>query len=81
MNALNNDQLKDEILKLTREFSRRVHRSNRPGYEEIQPKFIPGETVVPPPRKRVDGAEFSLGAVEGEVAATLEDGTGVWELC
>ena len=49
------------------------------------PEYIvrsnPGETVVPPPRKRVDGAEFSLGAVAGEVAATLEDGTGVGELC
>ena len=67
MNALNNDQLKDEILKLTREFSRRVHRSNRPGYEEIQPKFIPGETVVP-----YAGRVFTEDEVEAAVSSTLD---------
>src|SRR3954468_1664482 len=42
------EQLKREILRLVREYSRQVHCAQRPGYSEGDERsFVPGETVVP----------------------------------
>jgi CDP-6-deoxy-D-xylo-4-hexulose-3-dehydrase len=65
--------LKAEILRLTREFSRLAHASNRPGGENSaaagvpRPAFVPGETVVP-----YAGRVFTEDEVEAAVSATLD---------
>src|SRR5258708_40114238 len=64
------DELKAEILRLTREYSRLMHGSNRPGYEagtSTRPKFIPGQTTVP-----YAGRVFDENEVEAAVGATLD---------
>ena len=66
------ETLKNEILRLTREYSRLVHRANRPGYEngasgvEHAP-FVPGETTVP-----YAGRVFTENEVAAAVGATLD---------
>jgi CDP-6-deoxy-D-xylo-4-hexulose-3-dehydrase len=67
MNQLNNEQLKAEILRLTREYSSRVHGQNRPGADARPPKFIPGETTVP-----YAGRVFTEDEVEAAVSSTLD---------
>jgi CDP-4-dehydro-6-deoxyglucose reductase, E1 len=44
---LTDEQLKQKILDLTREWSRRKHSTNLPGSNPHKPKFIPGETPIP----------------------------------
>ena len=45
---VNTTEIKFEILRLVREYSRRVHTAQRPAYEEGPDRnFVPGETVVP----------------------------------
>lgn len=64
------DELKAEILRLTRKYSRLMHGSNRPGYEagtSTRPKFIPGETTVP-----YAGRVFDENEVESATSATLD---------
>ena len=60
------DELKAEILRLTREYARRVHRAQRPG-DEDPVEFVPGETVVP-----YAGRVFTEDEVEAAVSATLD---------
>ena len=59
-------ELKTEILRLTREYSRLKHRANRPGVENTSP-FVPGETTIP-----YAGRVFTEDEVEAAVSATLD---------
>jgi CDP-6-deoxy-D-xylo-4-hexulose-3-dehydrase len=60
------EELRAEILKLTRDYSRRVHRAQRPGDEGHQ-DFIPGETMVP-----YAGRVFTEDEVEAAVGSMLD---------
>ena len=64
-------ELKAEILRLTREYSQLQHRANRPGYRSDSPAeaapFVPGETTVPYAGRVFDGDE-----VEAAISATLD---------
>ena len=63
--------LKAEILRLTREFSRLTHGANLPGYEApssaTRPKFVAGQTTVP-----YAGRVFTEDEVSAAVSATLD---------
>jgi len=61
------DDLKSEILKLAREFTRRHHTANLPGDRPEQRRFVPGETPVP-----YAGRVFDEEEVAAAVAATLD---------
>ena len=67
MKELSNGELRQEILKLVREYSKRVHGQNRPGFDETSPKFVPGETVIP-----YAGRVFTEHEVEAAVGCTLD---------
>ena len=60
-------QLKAEILRLTREYSRITHTAQRPGSDSVRAHFIPGETTVP-----YAGRVFTEDEVEAAVGATLD---------
>ncbi len=60
-------ELKAEILRLTREFSRLTHTANRPGDDADHAAFIPGQTTVP-----YAGRVFNEDEVEAAVSATLD---------
>ena len=60
-------QLKEEILRLTREYSIRAHAAQRPGADASRAPFIPGETVVP-----YAGRVFTEDEVEAAVGSTLD---------
>lgn len=60
-------ELKAEILRLTREFSRLSHSANRPGDDTLHAPFIPGQTTVP-----YAGRVFNEDEVEAAVSATLD---------
>src|SRR5438132_11101700 len=62
-------EIKAEILKLTREFSRQSHGATRPGYtaRDDRPPFVPGTTVVP-----YAGRVFTEEEVSAAVSATLD---------
>ncbi len=60
------DELKAEILRLVREYSRQVHRAQRPG-NEGPVNFVPGETVVP-----YAGRVFTEDEVEAGVGSMLD---------
>lgn len=60
-------EIKAEILRLTREFSRLSHASNRPGDDEAHAPFLPGQTTVP-----YAGRVFDEDEVEAAVSATLD---------
>ena len=61
-------EIKAEILRLTREYSRRVHGGQLPSFVEgKRPKFVPGETVVP-----YAGRVFTEDEVEAAVSSTLD---------
>jgi CDP-6-deoxy-D-xylo-4-hexulose-3-dehydrase len=59
-------EIKAEILRLSREYARLAHRSNRPGGENAA-AFEPGKTVVP-----YAGRVFTEDEVEAAVSATLD---------
>ena len=61
------ESLRQEILRLTREYSRRVHRQNRPASDATAPRFIPGETPVP-----YAGRVFTEAEVTAAVSSTLD---------
>lgn len=61
------EQLKAEILTLTREYSRAVHRDSRPAGDDLKEDFIPGETVIP-----YAGRVFTEDEVESAVSSTLD---------
>lgn len=60
-------ELKAEILRLTREFSKLAHSANRPGIDPAHAPFIPGETTVP-----YAGRVFDENEVEAAVSSTLD---------
>ncbi len=59
-------EIKSEILRLSREYARLAHRSNRPGSENAA-AFEPGKTVIP-----YAGRVFTEDEVEAAVGATLD---------
>jgi CDP-6-deoxy-D-xylo-4-hexulose-3-dehydrase len=61
------EELREEILRLTAEYSRRVHRQNRPATDAEPPRFIPGETTVP-----YAGRVFTEVEVAAAVNTTLD---------
>jgi len=61
------DELKAEILRLTREYSRVVHAANRPGEDPVHAPFVPGQTTVP-----YAGRVFTESEVEAAVGSTLD---------
>lgn len=60
-------ELKTEILRLTREYSRLTHRDNRPGSDPNRASFIPGETPIP-----YAGRVFTENEVEAAISTTLD---------
>ncbi len=61
-------EIKAEILRLSREFSKLTHGNNRPGYEQNpNRKFVPGETTVP-----YAGRVFDESEVEAAISSTLD---------
>lgn len=64
---LTTEQLRNQILELTREYSRRSHTQNRPADDESPPAFIPGETVIP-----YAGRVFTEDEVEAAVGSMLD---------
>ncbi len=60
-------ELKAEILRLTREFSKLAHSANRPGIDPAHAPFVPGQTVVP-----YAGRVFDEDEVEAAVSSTLD---------
>jgi CDP-6-deoxy-D-xylo-4-hexulose-3-dehydrase len=60
-------ELKAEILRLTREYSRLAHAAQRPGTDACRASFVPGETVVP-----YAGRVFTEDEVEAAVGCTLD---------
>ena len=60
-------ELKSEILRLTREYSRQAHGAQRPGNDDARSSFIPGESVVP-----YAGRVFTEDEVEAAVGSTLD---------
>jgi CDP-6-deoxy-D-xylo-4-hexulose-3-dehydrase len=60
-------ELKAEILRLTREFSKLAHRANRPGIDPDHAEFIPGQTTVP-----YAGRVFDEDEVEAAISSTLD---------
>lgn len=67
---MTNEELKAEILKLTREYSKRVHASNRPGCDAQHPHNSDGEPeqIAVPYAGRV----FDEDEVEAAVSTTLD---------
>jgi len=64
MNALD---LKQEILRLTREYSRLAHTANRPGDDALRPAFVASEGAVP-----YAGRVFTEDEVEAAVSSMLD---------
>ncbi len=66
-------KLKEEILRLTRQFARLAHAANRPGYEAAgqggveRPEFVPGQSAVP-----YAGRVFTEQEVAAAVGAALD---------
>ncbi|WP_168564681.1 lipopolysaccharide biosynthesis protein RfbH [Crateriforma spongiae] len=61
------EEIREQILKLTREYSRRTHGQNRPAYDASAPKFVPGETNIP-----YAGRVFTEDEVEAGVGSMLD---------
>ena len=66
---MTNEELKAEILRLTREYSTRMHQANRPGFEPAAATrpFTPGTTPVP-----YAGRVFTEDEVVAAVGSTLD---------
>lgn len=63
----NPSEIKAEILRLTREYSRLTHTSNRPGNDPDHAPFVGGETPIP-----YAGRVFQEDEVEAAVSSTLD---------
>ena len=62
------DEIRAEILRLTREYSRQTHQANAPGYGEGPRRpFVPGQTVVP-----YAGRVFTEEEVAAAISSTLD---------
>jgi CDP-6-deoxy-D-xylo-4-hexulose-3-dehydrase len=59
-------ELKAEILRLTREYSRRTHAANRPGDDPDRVPYTPGQTIP------YAGRVFTEDEVEAAVSSTLD---------
>lgn len=59
-------ELKNEILRLTREFSKLAHKANRPGGDPDRAPYLAGETIP------YAGRVFNEDEVEAAVSATLD---------
>ena len=59
-------ELKAEILRLTREYSRRTHAANRPGDDPDRMPYTPGQTIP------YAGRVFTEDEVEAAVSSTLD---------
>jgi CDP-6-deoxy-D-xylo-4-hexulose-3-dehydrase len=59
-------ELKEEILRLTREYSSLMHQANRPGNDPHHAPFIPGQTIP------YAGRVFTEDEVEAAVGSTLD---------
>lgn len=64
---MNAEELKTEILRLTREYSRLTHRANRPGTDPAHAGFVAGESSIP-----YAGRVFDENEVEAAVSSTLD---------
>jgi CDP-6-deoxy-D-xylo-4-hexulose-3-dehydrase len=64
---MNLSDLKQEILKLTREYSRLAHTANRPGDDALRPAFVASEGAVP-----YAGRVFTEDEVAAAVSSTLD---------
>ena len=63
-------EIKEEILRLTREFAKAAHRNNAPGFaphDKTRPPFVPGQTTVP-----YAGRVFTDDEVAAAVSSTLD---------
>lgn len=60
-------ELKAEILRLTREYSRLTHAAQRPGWDPLKPTFAAGKTVIP-----YAGRVFDEKEVEAAVCSSLD---------
>ena len=60
------EELRAEILRLTREYSSQVHGAQRPG-DQLQTEFKPGETIIP-----YAGRVFTEDEVEAGVGSMLD---------
>lgn len=60
-------EIKKEILRLTREYSKLTHSANRPGLDPDHAPFISGETTIP-----YAGRVFDENEVEAAVSSTLD---------
>ncbi len=60
------EQIKSEILRLTREYSRLTHSANRPGNDPAHAAFTPGQTIP------YAGRVFNEDEVEAAVSSTLD---------
>lgn len=58
--------IKKEILRLTREYSAAMHKANRPGWENAA-TFVPGKSTIP-----YAGRVFTEDEVEAAVSSTLD---------
>ncbi|WP_442511229.1 lipopolysaccharide biosynthesis protein RfbH [Novipirellula sp. SH528] len=61
------EELKQEILRLVREYSSKTHAAQRPGNDPLRDKFVPGESVIP-----YAGRVFDEDEVEAAVSSTLD---------
>ena len=64
---MNAPELKQEILRLTREYSSLVHTANRPGDDALRPAFVASDGAVP-----YAGRVFTEDEVEAAVSSTLD---------
>ena len=60
------DELKAEILRLTREYSKLTHSANRPGSDPERKPHIKGETIP------YAGRVFTEDEVEAAISSTLD---------
>ena len=60
------NEIKAEILRLTREYSKLTHAANRPGDDPARPLFSPGQTIP------YAGRVFTEDEVEAAVSTTLD---------
>jgi len=64
---MNPEEIKEQILQLTRQYSEAVHTANRPGTDSCHDPFVPGESSVP-----YAGRVFTADEVEAAVSSTLD---------
>lgn len=61
------EKIREEILRLTREYSLLTHAAQRPGWDPLKPPLEPGETTIP-----YAGRVFDEDEVEAAVSSSLD---------